>query len=60
LINFTLARIPLYIIEEIRCLLFVDVFVCLVFKEQFIACLKSDKENDNIFLSFLQPSIISK
>ncbi|MFD0828918.1 hypothetical protein ACT8ZR_25380, partial [Neobacillus sp. M.A.Huq-85] len=26
----------LYIIEETRLLLFVDVFVCLVFKEQFL------------------------
>ncbi|MDR7002823.1 hypothetical protein J2Y67_005362, partial [Neobacillus niacini] len=31
--NVTLARV-LYIIEETRLLLFVDVFVCLVFKEQ--------------------------
>ncbi|WP_218145960.1 hypothetical protein, partial [Bacillus sp. MUM 116] len=32
--KFTLARV-LYIIEETRLLLFVDVFVCLVFKEQY-------------------------
>ncbi|MEH7108526.1 hypothetical protein, partial [Bacillus sp. JJ1764] len=39
--NVTLARV-LYIIEETRIILFVDVFVCLVFKDQFM------RQNNNI------------